>query len=232
MSRVDVKSSSDSSLNNEDKDNQHIYEEIKNAANRPLPPIPPPPTPKVSTTSTIVSVSSKLSSLKAQIDEEDVKSIFVGATKYEILNYLEDAKERGVDNINDPINEAENESTVGQLAERGHANRVSQFSQNRSGDIFCASFYNSEWPNFFCIFSSSSNGSSTIVIHKDKDKWTTSVEIERNDSGLGSETGGKSGNKRPIPIKKLNNNKLNNHDQIICEDCDQLIDVNSEVGKR
>ena len=125
VSRVDVKtSSSDSSL---DKD-QHIYEEIKNAANRPLPPIPP--TPKVSTASTIVSVSSKLSSLKAQIDEEDVKSIFVGATKYEILNYLEDAKERGVDNIND-LNEAENESTVGQLAERGHANRVSQFSQNR-----------------------------------------------------------------------------------------------------
>ena len=125
VSRVDVKtSSSDSSL---DKD-QHIYEEIKNAANRPLPPIPP--TPKASTASTIVSVSSKLSSLKAQIDEEDVKSIFVGATKYEILNYLEDAKERGVDNIND-LNEAENESTVGQLAERGHANRVSQFSQNR-----------------------------------------------------------------------------------------------------
>ena len=44
-------------------------------------------------------MSSKLSSLKAQIDEEDVKSIFVGATKYEILNYLEDAKERGMDNL-------------------------------------------------------------------------------------------------------------------------------------
>ena len=136
MSRVDVKSSSDTSLDSNssaDKmhtaEDQHIYEEIKNSHQRPLPPIPP--TPKVSTTSTIVSVSSKLSSLKAQIDEEDVKSIFVGATKYEILNYLEDAKERGVDNINDPLNEAENESTVGQLAERGHANRVSQFSQNR-----------------------------------------------------------------------------------------------------
>ena len=136
VSRVDVKSSSDTSLDSNssaDKmhtaEDQHIYEEIKNSHQRPLPPIPP--TPKVSTTSTIVSVSSKLSSLKAQIDEEDVKSIFVGATKYEILNYLEDAKERGVDNINDPLNEAENESTVGQLAERGHANRVSQFSQNR-----------------------------------------------------------------------------------------------------
>ena len=45
--------------------------------------------------------SSKLSSLKAQIDEEDVKSIFVGATKYEILHYLEDAKERGVDALQD-----------------------------------------------------------------------------------------------------------------------------------
>ena len=148
VSRVDVKSSSDSSLN---KDDQHIYEEIKNAANRPLPPIPPPPTPKVSTTSTIVSVSSKLSSLKAQIDEEDVKSIFVGATKYEILNYLEDAKERGVDNINDPINEAENESTVGQLAERGHANRVSQFSQNRSGEFFVPLFITLNDPTFLFL---------------------------------------------------------------------------------
>ena len=57
----------------------------------------------MSTTSTVVSVSSKLSSLKAQIDEEDVKSIFVGATKYEILNYLEDAKERGVDNLTNDL---------------------------------------------------------------------------------------------------------------------------------
>ena len=57
----------------------------------------------MSTTSTVVSVSSKLSSLKAQIDEDDVKSIFVGATKYEILNYLEDAKERGVDNLSNDL---------------------------------------------------------------------------------------------------------------------------------
>ena len=62
------------------------------------------------------------------------------------------------------------------------------------------------------------------MIHKDKDKWTTSVEIERNDSGLGSETGK---SKRPV-TKKLSN-KL--HDQI-CEDCDQLIEVTSDVGKR
>ena len=86
----------------EDKNN-HIYEEIPAAAtkpsSRPLPPIPKNSV--VSTTSTVVSVSSKLSSLKAQIDEEDVKSIFVGATKYEILHYLEDAKERGVDALQD-----------------------------------------------------------------------------------------------------------------------------------
>ena len=90
----------------EDKNN-HIYEEIpaatskpsSSSSSRPLPPIPKNSV--VSTTSTVVSVSSKLSSLKAQIDEEDVKSIFVGATKYEILHYLEDAKERGVDALQD-----------------------------------------------------------------------------------------------------------------------------------
>ena len=94
--------SSDEVVKEEDKNN-HIYEEIPAAAtkpsSRPLPPIPKNSV--VSTTSTVVSVSSKLSSLKAQIDEEDVKSIFVGATKYEILHYLEDAKERGVDALQD-----------------------------------------------------------------------------------------------------------------------------------
>ena len=138
------------------------------------------------------------SSLKAQIDEEDVKSIFVGATKYEILHYLEDAKERGVDTLQDS---EENEADSAQLVDRNHANRVSQFSND------------SKYSN------SSSNGSSTIIIHNNKDKWTTSVEIERNDSGLGSETG-KSG-KRPVKIRDKLNNKTG---ELICEDCDQPID--------
>ena len=101
-SDTSLSSSTDEVTKEEEKN--HIYEEIPaKQPQRPLPPIPKDSV--VSTTSTVVSVSSKLSSLKAQIDEEDVKSIFVGATKYEILHYLEDAKERGVDAIQDEENE-------------------------------------------------------------------------------------------------------------------------------
>lgn len=131
-----------------------------------------------------------------------MKSIFVGATKYEILNYLEDAKERGVDSV-EAIEEAENE-TGGILADRNHANRVSQFSQ-----------------------SSGSSGSSTIIIHNNKDKWTTSVEIERNDSGLGSETGKSTGKRKQRIRDKLTNKNPGQDTAVICEDCDQPI---NEMG--
>lgn len=97
-----------------------------------------------------------------------------------------------------------------QLADRNHANRVSQFSND------------SKYSN------SSSNGSSTIIIQHNKDKWTTSVEIERNDSGLGSETG-KSG-KRPVKIRgKLGSNKTS--EQQICEDCDQVIEESTATKR-
>ena len=67
--------------------------------------------------------------------------------------------------------------------------------------------------NFISFYSS--NGSSTIVIHNNKEKWTTSVEIERNDSGLGSETG--KSIKKPIKIRdKLSKGVA--HDHLICED--------------
>ena len=107
----------------------------------------------------------------------------------------------------------ESEATVeaaATLADRNHTHRVSQFSN------------------------SSSNGSSagsTIIIHNNKDKWTTSVEIERNDSGLGSETG-KSGGKRPVKIRdRLNKGVLSSH-ECICEDCDQPFATNEIASKR
>ena len=147
-----------------------------------------------------------------------MKSIFVGATKYEILNYLEDAKERGVDNLNNETqnNNEESESEANSvLNDRNSANRVSQFSHDSKSS------------------SSSSNGSSsngsTIIIHNNKDKWTTSVEIERNDSGLGSETG-KSG-KRPVKIREKLSKGLSNH-EMICEDCDQPIGFGDLGAKR
>ena len=93
---------------------------------------------------------------------------------------------------------------MAELVDRNHANRVSQISSSGS----------------------SSNGSSTIIIHNNKDKWTTSVEIERNDSGLGSETG--KSIKKPIKIRdKLSKGT---HDHLICEDCDQPIQNNDQAS--
>jgi hypothetical protein len=207
-------SSSGGGQKSSSSDKDHIYETIPSdksrlsgTTSRPLPPIPK----ESVTTSSIVRPPSKLSSsLKTQIDEEDVKSIFVGATKYEILHYLEDAKERGVDGLD--ITNQDDESD-GALADRNHANRVSQFSN----DSKCSG--------------SSSNGSSAVIIHN-KDNRTTSVEIERNDSGLGSETG-KSG-KRPIKIRdKLDMLDVKGHvAEQICEDCDQPIEDGIENNKR
>ena len=99
--------------------------------------------------------------------------------------------------------EAEESEAVAELVDRNHANRVSQISSSGS----------------------SSNGSSTIIIHNNKDKWTTSVEIERNDSGLGSETG--KSIKKSIKIRdKLSKGT---HD-LICEDCDQPIQLNDQAS--
>jgi len=59
-----------------------------------------------------------------------------------------------------------------------------------------------------------------------KDRWST-VDIERNDSGLGSETGKKG--KRPILLRgdKIPDMASEEH---ICEDCDQIIDDTNEFG--
>ena len=142
---------------------------------------------------------------------EEVKSIFEGATKYDILHYLADAKERGLTDVELEI-EPGDEPTAEEM-DRNHANRVSQSSNN----------------------SASSSSSSGPVLIATKDRWST-VDIERNDSGLGSETGKKG--KRPIrPREKSvsitmatiesgsvgsNNNAANQ--EHICEDCDQIIE--------
>ncbi len=128
--------------------------------------------------------------------------------RYEILHYLEDAKERGVadGDLREPGDSETPEPAAGQFPDRNHANRVSQFSSSSNG--------------------SGSSTTTSVIIHNggsgSKDgKWTTSVEIERNDSGLGSETGGKSSVTKRPPVKFRTSNKTQEQ---ICEDCDQVID--------
>ncbi len=181
---------------------EHIYEEIPaDRSKRPLPPLPAGAARRTSKTDEDDGGSSSRSS------ESPVKSIFEGATKYDILHYLEDAKERGFTDveIDDDDDEDEEEEIVvtmvggdviessrrrstnskpptpiqpqqvvclspsSSLADRNHANRVSSGSGSSSATS-----------------ASSSASSATKVVQKPG--GGTTVDIERNDSGLGSET--------------------------------------------
>ena len=166
-----------------------------------------------SSTATIKTVTSEDHS------EAQVKSIFEGATKYDILHYLEDAKERGLtdvdlDAVADDAEEAaieDNEEDVNrqQLVRRNHANRVSNIS-NSSGS------------------SAGSGSSGSAILLANKDRWA-SVDIERNDSGLGSETG-KMGKRPGIRIRdKQGSAPFADHHEHICEDCDQPIEDVSHI---
>lgn len=156
---------------------EHIYEEIPDhIGKRPLPPVPksPPGSDRI------------------------IKSIFQpGATKYDILHYLEDAKERGFSDVDefDLEEESSKPSELQKELHRNNANRVSHISNSSSG----------------------SSGPPIIV----REKVWSSVDIERNDSGLGSE----SGHQKRIPKGRLLSDRPSSFHKIsdnLCEDCDQV----------
>ena len=213
------------------RSSEHIYEEIPENENnmksasaiRPLPPLPihqasqQPETTSLkekklssSSTATIKTVTSEINS------EAQVKSIFEGATKYDILHYLEDAKERGLTDVElDAPDEAEDveendDDNRQPLVRRNHANRVSNISNSSSG--------------------SSSASSGSAILMANKDRWS-SVDIERNDSGLGSETG-KTGKRPGVRIREKQQSIetiFADHHEHICEDCDQPIEDVSHI---
>jgi hypothetical protein len=59
---------------------------------------------------------------------EEVKSIFEGATKYDILHYLADAKERGLTDVELELEPGDLEPPTVDEIDRNHANRISQLS--------------------------------------------------------------------------------------------------------
>ena len=151
---------SDETYNNEpagsDIYSEHIYEEIPDAGNkvRPLPPIPEGSSGNVTS-----------------------KSIFTGATKYEILHYLNDAKQRIEGNVVefDQIPEdAESGDVQNFLGTRNHKHRVSAIS-NLSDSSSSST--------------DSSSGDGSVVWRGPLEKLAGRVEVERNDSGVGSDSG-------------------------------------------
>ena len=134
----------------------HIYEEIPDAGNkvRPLPPIP-----------------------EGSAGNVTSKSIFTGATKYEILHYLNDAKQRIEGNVVefDQIPEdAETGDVQNFLRTRNHKHRVSAIS-NLSDSSSSSN--------------DSSSGDGSVVWRGPLEKVVGRVEVERNDSGVGSDSG-------------------------------------------
>ena len=136
--------------------NEHIYEEIPDNGNkvRPLPPIPEGSSGVVTS-----------------------KSIFTGATKYEILHYLNDARQRMDGNVVEFDNipeDAEGADIHNFLGTRNHKHRVSAIS-----NLSDSSSSSNE----------SSSGDGSVLWRGSLDKVAGRVEVERNDSGVGSDSG-------------------------------------------
>ena len=203
---------------------EHIYEEIPDhmqrqhrdrdrgearheSVERPLPPIP------------------ERSDSKPDDEEEAEKpveakqqprrragSIFEGASKYEILLYLRDAKDRiGYSDfeIDVETDELENESFIGR---RNAGNRVSSIS-HVSDSSAC----------------SSNSGSGDVIIQQ-LPRLSRFIDIERTDSGAGSETSKTSKAsveiRRAASISKSSDSGSSgpeNVEEQNCQDCDQEI---------
>merc|ERR1719361_1406101 len=145
---------SDETYNNDqagsDIYSEHIYEEIPDAGNkvRPLPPIP-----------------------EGSAGNVTSKSIFTGATKYEILHYLNDAKQRIEGNVvefDQMPEDAESGEVQNFLGTRNHKHRVSAIS-NLSDSSSSSN--------------DSSSGDGSVVWRGPLDKVAGRVEVERHDSG-------------------------------------------------
>ncbi|XP_018572239.1 uncharacterized protein LOC108911725 [Anoplophora glabripennis] len=162
--------------------NDPIYEEIEIPP--PLPANPPP--------------SSLLDDLN--LDKEfTTRSIFEGASKYDILSYLVDAKERGiVQEDNYSYNFGNNTQTTEEETKEAY-NRVSQMS----------------------TVSDSSEDNSLIIsgaLIDEKATFQKAAEVERNDSGVGSETSKSS----------LSKYRTKQEVAVLCEDCDVTLEAKIE----
>lgn len=171
-------------LNNGDP----IYEEISDVP-PPLPLCPPPN--------------------DAELDKKNAKSMFEGASKYDILSYLVDAKERGLvpedsytynfSNTSDIIVEEE----MDKVSERLHSARNSSDLSSRLSHL-------------------SSVSSDAGTDEKSAADRKAAADIERNDSGVGSETSKNSRSK----YQSVTGSILNKNSPIhLCEDCDGPVET-------
>ncbi|XP_062710125.1 uncharacterized protein LOC109399288 [Aedes albopictus] len=145
-------------------------------------------------------------------EKRNARSIFEGASKYDILSYLVDAKERGIaqeeaysfqfGNASDIILEEEEDESITDL--RHHQRQISDISSRLS---------------HVSNISDSSEDTSLLSANLAQRKAS---EIERNDSGVGSETSKTSRSKWQNPSSSLMDKISPIH---LCEDCDGPVET-------
>lgn len=177
-----------------------IYEEIGDMP-PPLPINPPP------------------NSLSILDDEKrsGSRSIFEGASKYDILSYLVDAKERGIDDEETYITNYANESDSSSLLNESKTKTEIMKTHLRSNTSQLSHTSDSSEDNSLVI--------NQEVVEKAVVCKKPSAEIERNDSGVGSETS-KSSRSR-LQGKITPGNTISDKDTPIhlCEDCDTAVET-------
>lgn len=176
-----------------------IYEEI-NDMPPPLPLCPPPN--------------------DIELEKKNSKSMFEGASKYDILSYLVDAKERGIvpedsytynfSNTSDIIIEEQLQQSSGdKIVERLHTRQL-------SGDSTATLHRMSQLSS---VSDTSENESSLKLCAQQR---KSSADIERNDSGVGSETSKTSRSK----YQTLTGSIVDKNSPIhLCEDCDGPVET-------
>lgn len=180
-----------------------IYEEIGDMP-PPLPTNPPP------------------NSLLLIDDEKrsGSRSIFEGASKYDILSYLVDAKERGIDDEETYITSYSGANDTSNILDESKDKRIPSGIINNHLSSNTSQLSNA---------SDSSEDNSLIINHETLEKPVickkTSTEIERNDSGVGSETSKSSRSRlqgKTSPCGTISDKDTPIH---LCEDCDTAVET-------
>ncbi|XP_017484551.1 PREDICTED: myosin-M heavy chain-like [Rhagoletis zephyria] len=168
----------------------------------------------------------------ADMEKKAARSIFEGASKYDILSYLVDAKERGVvreEAFDYPVNcsnpiiiEEEAGDTLSELGKRQalrdfSSSRASVLSDSSEDAQSVMSSLSPPTSNFIC-----GNGGQTGLMQRNKG---TASDIERNDSGVGSETSKSSRSKYQNPLPTVNAQLLLDNPIHLCEDCDGPVET-------
>ncbi|KAF5301751.1 hypothetical protein FQR65_LT08733 [Abscondita terminalis] len=178
----------DSAISEISESEDHHYESIRLNPDPIYEEINPPPLPANPPPSSIMD--------DLQLDKQfTTRSIFEGASKYDILSYLVDAKERGIvpeESYNFGNTDVVIEEDGKDVAEQYRVSHISDSSEDNSLVV----------TNGLC----------------DDKMFQKSAEVERNDSGVGSETSKSS----------LSRFRIKSEPTLICEDCETSVETQSE----